>query len=69
MPKKVRELIGDLRQAGFHEIPGAGKGSHRKFTHPGYGGAVTISGGLGEDAKKYQEKHVKQAIEQVHEND
>ncbi len=44
---------------------GAGKGSHRKFTHANYSGAVTLSGPDGDDAKKYQEKQVKRAIEDV----
>ena len=64
MPRKIRELIRDLRDAGFSEIPG-GKGSHRKFTHERYAGAVTLSGGSGDDAKPYQEKHIRQAIEEV----
>jgi predicted RNA binding protein YcfA (HicA-like mRNA interferase family) len=64
MPKKIRELIQDLKNAGFYEISG-GKGSHRKFVHTNYAGAVTISGKIGEDAKIYQEKQVEQAIEQV----
>ena len=64
MPKKVRELIQDLKKAGFYEILG-GKGSHRKFTHVDYAGAVTISGKLGSDAKTYQEKQIRQAIETV----
>jgi predicted RNA binding protein YcfA (HicA-like mRNA interferase family) len=61
MPKKIRELIQDLQQAGFYEIPG-GKGSHRKFIHINYAGAVTLSGKLGDDAKSYQEIQIKQAI-------
>lgn len=65
MPKKIRELIRELGAAGFYEIGGAGKGSHRKFVHPGFPGAVTISGNLGNDAKPYQEKQVKNAIEVV----
>jgi len=40
-----------------------GKGSHRKFMHAKYRGAVTLSGKDAEDAKKYQEKQVEQAIE------
>lgn len=64
MPRKIRELIQDLRDVGFYEIPG-GKGSHRKFGHLRYSGAVTLSGKLGDDAKPYQEKHVRQAIEEV----
>lgn len=64
MASKIRELIQDLKRAGFYEIPG-GKGSHRKFTHVRYAGAVTISGKSGDDAKPYQERQVKQAIEEV----
>jgi len=67
MPRKIRELVRDLLDAGFSEISGGGKGSHRKFTHDRYAGAVTISGGSGDDAKPYQEKHVRQAIEEVQE--
>ena len=62
MPKKIRQLIQDLTEAGFYEIPG-GKGSHRKFTHNRYPGAVTLSGKSGDDAKPYQEKQVREAIE------
>jgi predicted RNA binding protein YcfA (HicA-like mRNA interferase family) len=51
--------------AGFYEIQGGGKGSHRKFTHVRYPGAVTLSGASGDDAKHYQEKQVRQAIERV----
>jgi predicted RNA binding protein YcfA (HicA-like mRNA interferase family) len=56
-----------LRLAGFKEIPGAGKGSHRKLIHPRYAGAVTVSGKPGDDAKHYQEKEVAVAIEAVKE--
>jgi len=66
MPRKIRDLIQDLKGAGFYEISG-GKGSHRKFSHPRYPGAVTLSGQLGEDAKPYQEKQVRRAIEEVEE--
>ena len=64
MPKKIRELIADLTEAGFYEIPG-GKGSHRKFTHLRYRGAVTLSGKSGDDAKPYQEKQIQRVIEEV----
>jgi len=37
-------------------------GSHRKFTHPKFIGALS---GDGDDAKHYQEKQVKSAIEEV----
>lgn len=65
MPRKVRELIKALKDAGFYEIAGGGKGSHRKFIHTRYPGAVTLSGKGGADAKPYQERQVKQAIETV----
>jgi predicted RNA binding protein YcfA (HicA-like mRNA interferase family) len=65
VPRKIRELIKDLRDAGFALVPGGGKGSHRKFTHENYAGAVTLSGQDGDDAKKYQEKQVKRAVEEV----
>lgn len=64
MPRKIRELLQDLRAAGFSEIS-AGRGSHRKFLHPRYRGAVTLSGQLGDDAKPYQERQVRRAIEEV----
>jgi len=65
VPRKVRELVRDLVDAGFYEIPGGGKGSHRKFSHVRYPGAVTLSGASGNDAKHYQEKQVRHAIELV----
>ncbi|MFC2171831.1 type II toxin-antitoxin system HicA family toxin [Acidobacteriota bacterium] len=68
MARKVRELIQDLLSAGFRDISGRGKGSHRIFMHAEYSGAVTISGKAADDAKPYQEKQVKRAIEAVHEN-
>ncbi|HNR29870.1 MAG TPA: type II toxin-antitoxin system HicA family toxin [Candidatus Hydrogenedentes bacterium] len=64
MPRKIRELIQDLKVAGFYKIPG-GKGSHRKLVHPRYCGAVTLSGRVGDDAKPYQEKQVRRALEEI----
>jgi YcfA-like protein. len=65
MPRKIRELMQELKGVGFYEIAGGGKGSHRKFTHVNYAGAVTLSGKDGDDVKPYQERQVKQAIEKV----
>ncbi len=65
MPKKIRDLLKNLKRAGFTEIAGGGKGSHRKFIHPQYPGAVTVSGQSSDDAKRYQEKDVAQAIQMV----
>jgi predicted RNA binding protein YcfA (HicA-like mRNA interferase family) len=61
MPKKIRVLIKELEKAGF--INRGGKGSHRNFLHPS-GIVLTLSGKLGDDAKPYQEKFVKQKIEE-----
>ena len=60
MLRKIRQLINDLEKAGF--VNRGGKGSHRNFLHE-KGVAVTISGKLGDDAKPYQEKLVRQKIE------
>lgn len=62
MPRKIRQLIADLEGAGF--VDRGGKGSHRNFLHPN-GVKVTLSGNPGDDAKPYQEKAVKQALEEV----
>jgi predicted RNA binding protein YcfA (HicA-like mRNA interferase family) len=59
MPRKVRQLIADLIQAGFADR--GGKGSHRNFTHP-KGLRVTLSGNPGDDAKHYQERDVRRAL-------
>jgi predicted RNA binding protein YcfA (HicA-like mRNA interferase family) len=63
MPRKVRELKGMLKAAGFVFRPG--KGSHTIWTHPLYPGRLTVSGSDGDDARLYLEKDVKQAIELV----
>ncbi len=62
MPRKVRELISDLVSAGFADR--GGKGSHRNFVHPNVSRVVTLSGKPGSDAKKYQERALKSAIEE-----
>ena len=59
MPRKIRELIKELKKAGF--IDRGGKGSHRNFNHTN-GVVITISGKTGDDAKPYQEKRVKEVI-------
>ncbi len=64
MPRKVRQLISDLEKAGFENR--GGKGSHRNFMHP-KGVRVTISGHPGDDAKHYQERDVKRALEAIKE--
>ena len=61
MPPKLRELITELEEAGF--VNRGGKGSHRNFVHPKAQKPLTVSGNLGDDAKAYQIKAVKRAIE------
>ena len=62
MPKKIHELMAELEKAGFASR--GGKGSHRNFVHPNLSKSVVISGQTGDDAKHYQEKAVKMAIEE-----
>jgi predicted RNA binding protein YcfA (HicA-like mRNA interferase family)/predicted RNase H-like HicB family nuclease len=42
MPRKIRQLVADLKKHGF--VDRGGKGSHRNFLHP-LGVRVTLSGG------------------------
>ncbi len=62
MPKKIRELIRDLKKAGF--VDRGGKGSHRNFTHA-RGSKITLSGNPSQDAKRYQERDVEKAVCEV----
>ena len=60
MPKKIRQLISDLKDAGF--ALDRQKGSHRQFKHENFRCLITLSGGDGNDARHYQEKQVAEAI-------
>jgi len=62
VPKKIRELIRDLKKAGF--VDRGGKGSHRNFTHS-RGVRITLSGKPSHDAKRYQERDVEKVIREV----
>ncbi|TDI41764.1 MAG: addiction module toxin, HicA family [Acidobacteria bacterium] len=62
MPPKIRELIRDLKSAGF--VSRGGKGNHRNFRHP-KGVNITLSGTPGQDAKRYPINDVKRAMELV----
>lgn len=64
VPRKIRQLVADLQEAGF-TLKSGGKGSHRKFRHVKYSGSVILSGADGADAKHYQEREVRNAIEAV----
>lgn len=61
VPRKIRELVAELEQAGFVVVSG-GKGSHGKFRHPKLRGAVILSGQSGDDAHQYQERQVRDAV-------
>lgn len=63
MPPKVRQLIRDLENAGF--INRGGKGGHRNFVHPNVRRPITISGLSGDDAKPYQLRAVRLALEEA----
>lgn len=62
MPPKIRELIEQLKDAGF--VNRGGKGSHRNFMHPS-GVRITVSGNPGNDAKPYQIRDVKRALDGI----
>ena len=62
MPPKVRELISELKRAGF--VDRGGKGSHRNFVHSKITKPIAISGNPGDDAKQYQVRAVRLAVEE-----
>ncbi|MBI5748430.1 MAG: type II toxin-antitoxin system HicA family toxin [Nitrospinae bacterium] len=63
MPRKIRDIMKNLQRAGF--VDRGGKGDHRNFVHPNVTKPITISGKEGDDAKHYQEKAVRLAIEEA----
>ena len=67
MPRKIKQLMAELRQAGFVELARRGKGSHSVWKYPARPDvfAVTLAGQAGEDAHPYQERAVREAIAQV----
>lgn len=62
MPPKIRELIAELERAGF--VDRGGKGSHRNFVHAKVARPVTVSGNPSDDAKQYQIRAMRLAIEE-----
>ena len=62
MPQKIKQLIKELEKAGFANR--GGKGSHRNFVHLKVAKPVIVSGKIGADALRYQEKDVKKAIKE-----
>jgi predicted RNA binding protein YcfA (HicA-like mRNA interferase family) len=66
MPRKIRQLLADLRRAGFEQLPRRGKGSHTVWSHPlAREVQPTIAGQEGDDAKPYQEREVRAALAAV----
>jgi predicted RNA binding protein YcfA (HicA-like mRNA interferase family) len=63
MPPKIRDLIADLKKAGF--VDRGGRGSHRNFVHPRIARPIAVSGKPGDDAKQYQVRAVRSAIEEA----
>jgi predicted RNA binding protein YcfA (HicA-like mRNA interferase family) len=61
MPKKIRELKALLQQ--FSYVRRAGKGSHTVWEHSTLPNIVVLSGKDGADAKPYQEREVKDAVQ------
>lgn len=60
MPRKIRQLLADLRSAGFQLD--RQKGSHRQFKHPNSPNVITLAGAEGDDSKRYQERQVADSI-------
>jgi predicted RNA binding protein YcfA (HicA-like mRNA interferase family) len=62
MPRRIRDLLRDLRKAGFIPADG-GKGSHRKLVHRTRRTLTAIIPGKdGDDAHPYLEKQVAELI-------
>ena len=60
MPRKKRDIRRDYRRAGFIEDPG--KGSHTVFRHPLVQKSYAVAGHDGDDAKRYDEDNLREAL-------
>ena len=66
MPKKVRELKQAVSQSGFVLLKKRGKGSHSYWQHPKLPSfPLTIPGKDGDDAPRYLEKQIEQALKEL----
>jgi predicted RNA binding protein YcfA (HicA-like mRNA interferase family) len=65
MPQKIRQLKASLEKAGFVLLKKRGKGSHTIWEHPLVLHVVIISGKDGDDADRYQEKDVRNALTEL----
>lgn len=61
MPAKVRDIIKKVEKAGWVQVPGGGKGSHRKYKHPTKVGMVVIPGQLSDDLAPGTEASIRKA--------
>lgn len=66
MPRKKREIRQDYHKAGFTEVPG--KGSHTVFRHPLVKRNYPVAGHDGDDAKKYDEDNLHEALQALRES-
>ncbi len=62
MPQKIRQLKSKLQKAGFVLLKKRGKGSHTMWEHSLLLSLVIISGKDGDDADRYQEREVQDAL-------
>jgi predicted RNA binding protein YcfA (HicA-like mRNA interferase family) len=66
MPKKIRELKKLIQDAGYIYQPERGKGSHTFWKHPLQpDDPLVIPGKDGDDAPKYLEKEIAQALKRL----
>jgi predicted RNA binding protein YcfA (HicA-like mRNA interferase family) len=61
VPRRIRDLLKDLRKAGFILV-GGGKGSHRKFHGKAGKIVIIVPGRDGDDASPYLERQVQEKI-------
>lgn len=65
MPRKIRELKGQIAREGFVFLPKRGKGSHERWKHPLIGKTFTIPGKDGDDVPIYLEKQLKKLLSEL----
>jgi predicted RNA binding protein YcfA (HicA-like mRNA interferase family) len=63
MPKKIRDIKKILDQSGFYMRDG--KGSYSNWKHPLIENIITIARRDGEDAPRYLEKLVEEALKEL----
>jgi predicted RNA binding protein YcfA (HicA-like mRNA interferase family) len=72
MPRKIRELKGEIVREGFVYLPKRGKGSHERWRHPLLRKTLTIPGKDGDDVPLYLEKQLAKllaALEELREDE